>query len=77
MGIEIDESFVDAAAPNANAIKNGRGLVLKGKFVALHRDADETLIFGECSGSGKSNYHCSADFQKPDAPVYRCSCPSR
>lgn len=74
---EIDEAFVDAAAPNANAIKNGRALVLKRKFVALHKSEDETLYFGECAGSGKSNYHCSADFVAPQNPVYRCSCPSR
>ncbi|MCB1099943.1 MAG: SWIM zinc finger family protein [Verrucomicrobiae bacterium] len=75
--IEIDESYVDASAPNAAAIKNGRGLVLKGKLVALHKSADDTLLFGECSGSGKSNYQCSCDFVRPDQPTHRCSCPSR
>jgi hypothetical protein len=75
--IQIDESFVDAAAPNAAAIKNGRGLVLKGKFVRLNKSEDETLLFGECRGSGASNYYCSCDFVRPDAPVHRCNCPSR
>ncbi len=75
--IEIDQSYVDAAAPNAAAIKNGRGLVLKGKFVKLHQSEDETLLFGECKGSGKSNYQTSCDFVRPDSPVFRCSCPSR
>lgn len=75
--IQIDQNYVDASAPNSGAIKNGRGLVLKGKFVKLHKSDDETLLFGECSGSGKSNYHVSCDFQKPDSPVHRCSCPSR
>ena len=75
--IEIDHSYVDAAAPNAAAIKNGRGLVLKGKFVKLHKSDDETLLFGECKGSGASNYRTSCDFIRPDSPVYRCSCPSR
>ena len=63
--------------PNANAIKNGRGLVAKGKFVALHKSADGTLLFGECRGSGKSNYQTSCDFIRPGAVTYRCSCPSR
>jgi hypothetical protein len=35
--IQIDESYVDAAAPNAAAIKNGRGLVLKRKFVRFNQ----------------------------------------
>ena len=35
--ISIDESFVDAAAPNADTAKNGRGLVLKKKFGQARR----------------------------------------
>ena len=75
--IQIDELYVDSAAPNAAAIKNGRGLVIKGKFVKLNKSEDESIIFGECSGSGKSNYSCSCDFIHPDNPTHRCSCPSR
>lgn len=73
----IDEAFVDSAAPNADAMKNGRGLVLKKSFVELNKSADGSLLFGRCSGSGKEPYRCSADFVRPDKPVYRCSCPSR
>jgi hypothetical protein len=75
--ISIDESFIEAAAPNVDAAKNGRGLVLKNKFLALHHSADETLLFGRCQGSGKEPYLCSADFATPQAAVYRCTCPSR
>jgi hypothetical protein len=75
--IAIDEPFIDVAAPNADAAKNGRLLVLKGKFVALHHSADDTLLFGSCQGSGAQPYLCSADFANPAAVVYRCNCPSR
>lgn len=75
--MDIDEFYVDSQAPNANAIKNGRGLVLKKKFVKLNKSSDDTIIFGECSGSGKSNYFCSCDFIEKSKPVFRCSCPSR
>jgi hypothetical protein len=75
--ISIDEQFVESAAPNADAARNGRGLVVKGKFLALLRSADKTLLFGRCQGSGKEPYLCSADFAVPQKPVYRCSCPSR
>lgn len=75
--IAIDESYVDSAAPNGDAAKNGRGLVLKGKFLKLHVSEDQTLLFGECQGSGKDPYHCSCDFQRPEAPTHRCNCPSR
>jgi hypothetical protein len=75
--ISITEAFIESAAPNADAAKNGRGLVLKNKFIALHQSADETLLFGRCQGSGKEPYLCSADFAVPEAAVYRCNCPSR
>jgi len=75
--IEITESYVDSLAPNASAIKNGQGLVKKRSFVQLNRSEDGSLLFGECSGSGKSNYQCSADFIQPEKPILRCSCPSR
>ncbi|MCA9049613.1 MAG: SWIM zinc finger family protein [Planctomycetaceae bacterium] len=73
----IDESFVDSAAPNAGAAKNGRSLVMKGAFQALHQSEDGTLLFGVCKGSGKDPYRCSSDFLQPDKPVHRCTCPSR
>jgi hypothetical protein len=75
--IAIDEATVDSAAPNPEAIKNGRGLVLKNKFTDLHVSEDETILFGECQGSGKDPYRCSCDFARPDKPTHRCSCPSR
>ena len=75
--ISINEGYVASAAPNADAMKNGRALVVKGKFVALHLDAGEKILFGECQGSGKDPYRCSCDFARPDQPTHRCSCPSR
>lgn len=75
--VTLTESQVDSAAPNADACKNGRGLVLKKKFLKLHVSSDGNLLFGECQGSGKDPYHCSVDYARADQPTYRCSCPSR
>jgi len=74
--MQIDEAFVDAQAPNAAAITNARGVVLKKKLVGLFHSADGTLLFGDCKGSGAENYRPSADFGDPAKPVYRCTCPS-
>ena len=49
--IEIDEAFVDGAAPNAGAIKNGRALVLKRKLVKLLRSETGDLIWSNQEGS--------------------------
>ena len=75
--ISIDEAFVSAAAPNADAAKNGRALLLKGRFTKLHLDAEGSLLFAECLGSGADPYLCSCDFVRPEQPTYRCNCPSR
>jgi hypothetical protein len=73
--MNITEKEVDLVAPNTDAAKNGRGLLKK--LANLRQSANGTLIFGECAGSGKSPYYCSADYIEPATPVFRCSCPSR
>ncbi len=75
--INIDDQYVTSAAPNIDAAKNGRALVLKKKFLNLNISEDKTLLFGQCQGSGKTPYECSSDFAKPESPTHRCSCPSR
>lgn len=75
--IKITEEQISILAPNATAVSNGKKISQKNGFVKLYQSADETYIGGECSGSGKSNYITSADFINENAPVFRCSCPSR
>lgn len=75
--MEITEDLISMYAPNANAISNGKKISQKNGFVKLNISKDKTLLFGECSGSGKSNYVTSADFIDSTSPVFRCSCPSR
>jgi hypothetical protein len=75
--ISIDDQYVTSAAPNNDAAKNGRALVLKKQFKELCISEDRSLIFGKCQGSGKSPYECSSDFARPESPVHRCNCPSR
>lgn len=73
----LTESYVDGLALNSAAMKNGKDLLKKNSFPKLCKSPDGTLLFGECKGSGKEPYRCSADFVKADSPVFRCSCPSR
>lgn len=72
----INEELIRSLAPNQNAITNARKISNSGGFVTLHQTEGKDLIFGECKGSGKSAYQTSVDFSG-DAPVFRCSCPSR
>ncbi|WP_150268426.1 SWIM zinc finger family protein [Paenibacillus tepidiphilus] len=74
---DITTTYVDSLAPNSAAAKNGQNLVRKNSFAELHRSESGDLLFGQCAGSGKQPYSCSADFIAPEKPVFRCSCPSR
>lgn len=72
----ITMELVRSVAPNTAAIDNARKISSRSEFISLKKTADETLIFGECQGSGKNPYSTSADFSGTE-PVFRCSCPSR
>lgn len=75
--MELTEQMILLQAPNPAAAENGRKLSKKGSFSALHKTQDNTLYWGDCAGSGKNPYSVSIDWLNPDAPVCRCSCPSR
>ena len=75
--MELTEQFILLQAPNPAAAENGRKLSRGGKFSALCRSGDGTLVWGACAGSGKTPYRVSVDWTDPQAPVCRCSCPSR
>ena len=75
--MEITAKKIEAIAPNADAAKNGQDLVRKNKFSNLKISAEKNLIWGECAGSGKNPYQCSADYMDEQNPVFRCNCPSR
>lgn len=75
--INLSKEYIDSLATNASAMKNGSKLSRDGSFVKLNKSEDESIIFGECTGSGKNNYICSADFINESNPVFRCSCPSK
>lgn len=73
----ITEEMVTMLAPNSSAVTNARKISKQNGFFKLCRSEDETLLFGSCSGSGKTPYTTSIDFINPESPVFRCSCPSR
>lgn len=75
--MHLSKQFITSVSINEAAVKNGADLVKKKSFMKLAIDPDQTILFGECAGSGKNPYHCSADFIEESAPVFRCSCPSR
>jgi len=72
----ITEEFVLNNAVNASAVNNGKKISKSSGFKKLCKTENADLIFGECSGSGKNPYYTSVDFSG-NAPVFRCSCPSR
>lgn len=73
----LTEQMILLQAPNPAAAENGRKLWKKGSFSGLCRTEDDTLYWAQCAGSGKTPYRVSIDWTDPEAPVCRCSCPSR
>jgi hypothetical protein len=61
-----------ALAPDAASAKNGRGLATLRKWSSL--GLYESILWGECQGSGKDPYRTQIDLSEP---AFRCSCPSR
>lgn len=75
--MNISKDYIVSVSINDAAVKNGADLVKKKQFSKLFIDHDHTFLSGECLGSGKTPYFCSADFINENAPVFRCTCPSR
>jgi len=75
--VNITKDFISSISVNDAAVKNGTDLVRKKSFIKLGIDENNTFIYGECKGSGKNPYICSADFIDERSPVFRCTCPSR
>ena len=73
----LTEQTILLQAPNPAAAENGRKLSKKGSFSGRCRTEDGTLYWAQCAGSGKTPYRVSVDWTAPEAPVCRCSCPSR
>ena len=61
-----------ALAPDPASAKAGQGLASTKKWASL--GTGESLVWGECQGSGANPYQTKIDL---DGPVFSCSCPSR
>lgn len=61
-----------ALAPDPASAKNGQSLAVRPKWVMLGRQ--QSFLWGECQGSGKTPYQTQVDLSEP---AFKCSCPSR
>jgi len=73
--MELTLNFIEMYAGNVPTVSYGKRLAYA--IINPRISGDGTLLLGECPGSGKSPYSCSVDFINPNAPVSRCTCPSR
>lgn len=73
--MKFTKNQIEEWAANPSTVKNGSGLI--SKFINFKIDNENTIIWGECQGSGKNPYFTSADFINGENPVFRCNCPSR
>ncbi|MEO0615256.1 MAG: SWIM zinc finger family protein [Pseudomonadota bacterium] len=71
---DITISRIEAAAPDQASLNAARKLLNPAKWPARERDAEGTLIWGACQGSGASAYRVAVEVSDLGA---KCSCPSR
>ncbi|AWT36443.1 hypothetical protein GCM10008956_14480 [Deinococcus arenae] len=62
-------------APDAGSAASARTLATPARWPDLH--AGPTHLWGHCQGSGARPYLTGVDRSGPDAPAFKCSCPSR
>lgn len=75
--VDLTEEYIQSLAYNVSSFSNAKKIVNKNQISNTYIVKEGDLIYGECSGSGKSNYKVSVDFINPQTPVFRCTCPSR
>lgn len=74
----ISKAIIEQMSPNANALSKGKALSDDKAFSELKRNAESTVFWADCAGSGKKPYKTSIDItDSTKLPVCRCSCPSR
>lgn len=62
-------------APDAGSAASARTLATPARWPDLH--AGPAHLWGHCQGSGARPYLTGVDRSGPDAPAFKCSCPSR
>jgi hypothetical protein len=77
MNLQISEEMIQSFAQGTSAMASGKKLASGNKYQKLWISADNSLLFGVCSGSNNSSYNCSVDLLDVSKPIGRCSCPSR
>lgn len=70
----VNLQTVEHLATDQASLKAAAGLAKPGKWSGLGASDDETLIWGECAGSGANPYRVMADLRDMGS---KCTCPSR
>ncbi|MGY6769829.1 SWIM zinc finger family protein [Komagataeibacter sp. NFXK3] len=72
--MKIDSGIVEQLAVDQASLRAGLGLAKPAKWSGLGHSPDETLLWGECAGSGALPYRVMVDARDMGS---KCTCPSR
>jgi hypothetical protein len=70
----LDIRAIEALAPDQSSLKAAAGLVKPAKWLGVAGNADGTIIWGMCAGSGANPYKVAVDLRDNGS---KCTCPSR
>jgi len=72
--MSLSRGTIEELAPDQSSLAAARKLLAAKKWPTTARNGDESLIWGDCQGSGSTPYRVV--YAPPDRG-YKCSCPSR
>ncbi|NJM55470.1 MAG: SWIM zinc finger family protein, partial [Verrucomicrobiae bacterium] len=70
----LSKDKVEQLAPDQASLSAAVKLLKPSNWPVTARNADGTLLWGECQGSGATPYRVVVS---PDDVGYKCTCPSR
>lgn len=72
--MSLSRADLEQLAPDQASLAAARGLLKPAKWPLVGREADGSMLFGECQGSGATPYRVCVSAADRG---YKCSCPSR
>jgi hypothetical protein len=72
--LALDLKTIEALAPDQASLSAAAKLTKRSNWARLEKNAAQTLIWGECQGSGSNPYRIVVDTADHG---YKCTCPSR
>jgi uncharacterized Zn finger protein len=73
----VTEDLIQRLTPDTATLQAAREVYRRSQVLQPGVSPDGTWLLGQCQGSAREPYEVSVDLANAEAPVCRCTCPSR